>query len=198
MLRKFAIACIDHILIYSPSLESHVEHIKQILFHLLSNQLYVKGEKVWFPCSHNFIPRYIIIQEGIAMDEVKVSTVTEWPTPQTVRDLQQFLGFANFYRCFIQRFQFHCYPSHSSPTKGPQEAVLEPWMLLSQGWELCYLSASVRNPSFTKWPFLRTKHSHSEQNFDIRNRELLAVKLVLEEWWQWLEGTVHPFSFHRP
>ncbi len=42
--------------------------------------------------------RYIISQDGIQMDQGKVTVIREWPRPQTVKELQRFLCFANFYR----------------------------------------------------------------------------------------------------
>jgi len=35
------------------------------------------------------------------MDQVKVKTIQDWPEPWKVRDIQSFLGFANFYQCFV-------------------------------------------------------------------------------------------------
>jgi hypothetical protein len=53
----------------------------------------------------------LIISEGeIRMDPVKVAGVTEWPTPTTKKEVQSFLGFANFYRCFIKEFSHHVKP----------------------------------------------------------------------------------------
>ncbi|KAI2666700.1 Transposon Tf2-6 polyprotein [Labeo rohita] len=42
--------------------------------------------------------------------------------------------------------------------------------------------------------FFSHKLSPAEQNYDVGNRELLAIKLALEEWWHWLEGAKHPFT----
>jgi RNase H-like domain found in reverse transcriptase len=53
----------------------------------------------------------LIISEGeVRMDPVKVAGVTEWPTPTTKKEVQSFLGFANFYRCFIEGFSHHVKP----------------------------------------------------------------------------------------
>lgn len=41
------------------------------------------------------------VHEGVKMDETKVKAVTEWPQPTTLKELQRFRGFANFYRRFI-------------------------------------------------------------------------------------------------
>ena len=46
----------------------------------------------------------IITPDGINMDEAKVKAITAWQPPKTVRDLQKFLGFTNFYRRFIRNF----------------------------------------------------------------------------------------------
>ena len=53
----------------------------------------------------------LIISEGeVRMDPVKVAGVTEWPTPITKKEVQLFLGFTNFYRCFIEGFSHHVKP----------------------------------------------------------------------------------------
>ncbi len=43
-------------------------------------------------------------KQGVQMDDGKVTAITSWPTPQTVKELQRFLGFANFYRRFINNY----------------------------------------------------------------------------------------------
>ncbi len=46
------------------------------------------------------------------MDPIKVAGVTEWPTPKTKKELQSFLGFANYYRRFIKDFSHIAHPLH--------------------------------------------------------------------------------------
>lgn len=55
MLGKYVIAYIDDILVYSPSLESHVNQVCQVLQCLLQHQLYVKGKKVQIPSVYYII-----------------------------------------------------------------------------------------------------------------------------------------------
>ena len=47
---------------------------------------------------------YIIIESKIKMDLIKISVIKEWPTPKNVFKVQLFLGFANFYRRFIEKY----------------------------------------------------------------------------------------------
>ncbi|KAI4880514.1 hypothetical protein NFI96_007308 [Prochilodus magdalenae] len=104
MLGRFVIAYIDDILVYSPDLPTHVQHVRRVLSRLLENQLYVKGEKCEFHLSSVSFLGYIISPEGVVMDDRKITAVANWPIPNSIRELQKFLGFANFYRRFIRNF----------------------------------------------------------------------------------------------
>ncbi len=110
-LHRFVIVYIDDVLIYSRSQAEHRQHVAEVLQRLREHQLYLKAEK--FPSFHLSSVQFLgynIDRSGIQMDEGKVEAVKSWPTPTTVKKLQRFLGFANFYRRFIQN-----YSSISSP-----------------------------------------------------------------------------------
>jgi hypothetical protein len=47
---------------------------------------------------------YILTQDGIKMDLAKVKAVLDWPIPKTITEIQEFMGFANFYRRFIKGY----------------------------------------------------------------------------------------------
>ncbi len=104
MLDRWVIVYIDDILIYSNTREEHIHHVRSVLKRLMQYQLYAKAEKCEFHQTSISFLGYIISQEGVAMDERKVEAVLKWPKPQTVKELQRFLGFANFYRRFIRDF----------------------------------------------------------------------------------------------
>ncbi len=104
MLDRWMIVFIDDILIYSNTREEHIHHVRSELKRLMQYQLYAKAEKCEFHQTSISFLGYIISQEGVAMDERKVKAVLEWPKPQTVKELQRFLGFANFCRRFIRDF----------------------------------------------------------------------------------------------
>lgn len=101
MLNKWVIIYIDDILIYSDTFAQHVQQVRAVLQRLIQQQLYAKLEKCEFHQTSTSFLGYIISAEGVAMDDNKVQAVVSWPRPTTVKELQRFLGFANFYRRFI-------------------------------------------------------------------------------------------------
>ncbi len=155
------------------------------------------------------------------MDHTKVEAVKNCPHPLTIKDLQRFLGFANFYPRFIcgysdvvsvvsasftsllrQKLKRLCWTPAvvkafqklkasfcTAPTLLHPDPTI-PFIVevdASSLWVGAVLSqrrgeAPVLHPC----AFFSKKLSPAEQNYDIGNRELLAIKLVLEEWRHWL------------
>lgn len=111
---KCVVAYIDDILIYSASKSEH--RYCQVLKKLWENHLYVKGEKCEFHVNKVAFLGYIINAEGVEMSMEKIKAVQEWPIPHTIKELQHFLGFANFYRHFIRGF---------STVAGPLTSLLK-------------------------------------------------------------------------
>jgi hypothetical protein len=104
----FCAVYLDDILIYSKSRKEHIEHVKKILRKLQEAGLCVKGEKCEFMVSETTFLGFVIGRDGVRMDPVKVQAVLDWEAPQNVHDVQCFLGFANFYRRFIQGYSRKC------------------------------------------------------------------------------------------
>ncbi len=92
------------------SVYNHRHHVTQVLQRLRQHHLYLKLEKCEFHRPTVQFLDYIIGQEGIQMDQGKVTAVKEWPLPLSVKELQRFLGFANFYHRFIKDFSLHTAP----------------------------------------------------------------------------------------
>ncbi|KAL0159647.1 hypothetical protein M9458_043372, partial [Cirrhinus mrigala] len=76
----------------------------KVLQKLREYQLYLKAEKCSFHQSSIHFLGYIIDRHGVRMDEGKVDAVIFWPEPKSIKELQRFLGFANFYRRFIKGY----------------------------------------------------------------------------------------------
>ena len=223
MLNKFVFVYLDDILIFSRTLSEHTRHVQLVLNRLLENSLYVKAEKCDFHARSVAFLGYIVAEGGIQMDPAKVSAVTLWPTPENRKTLQQFLGFANFHRKFIRNYStvaspltaltspkqpfiwtsaarnaFSTLKSHFTsapilqmPDSDRQFVVEVDASDVGVGAVLSQRAAE--DSKLHPCAFFSRRLSPSEQNYDIGNRELLAVKLALEEWRHWLEGSTVPF-----
>jgi hypothetical protein len=101
-LDDFYVAYFDDILIYSKSMEEHVKHVRKVLGNLLKHGLYASLEKCQFHVEEVDFLGFVISPGGVFMEKDKVATIVDWPVPKSVHDIQIFLEFANFYRCFIQ------------------------------------------------------------------------------------------------
>jgi Reverse transcriptase (RNA-dependent DNA polymerase) len=92
------IVYMDDILIFGENQEELEERTKQVLQRLQEHNLFLKPKK----CKFNKITMEylgLIIQEGkLSMDPVKLSGIRDLPIPTTVKQVQGFIGFANFYR----------------------------------------------------------------------------------------------------
>jgi hypothetical protein len=101
LLNIMLVIYLDDILIYSISPADHPEHVREVLRRLHKHGLFVKPEKCeWGQHLVEFLGFHCSVS-GIHMDEKKVQVILDWPEPHNVRDIQLFLGFANFYHCFI-------------------------------------------------------------------------------------------------
>ncbi|KAK3566671.1 hypothetical protein QTP86_002846 [Hemibagrus guttatus] len=224
MLDQSVFVYLDDILIFSSSLQEHVKHVSKVLRHLLDNHLYVKPEKCEFHVTQVQFLGFIIKPGQIKMDPQKVQAVVDWPSPSSVKEVQHFLGFANFYRKFIRNFSSVAAPL-SALTKGNTagfywgpEAELAfnklkcrftsaPILILpnpeipftvevdaSDVGVGAVLSQRGADNKLHPCAFLSHRLTPTERNYHVGDRELLAVKLALEEWRHWLEGAKHPFQ----
>ena len=95
---------LDDILIYSMDEETHTQQVRKVLERLRENHLHAKPEKCSFHTDTVEYLGVIISPKGVSMDPEKVKAITSWPAPKSVKELQSFLGFANFYRRFIDNY----------------------------------------------------------------------------------------------
>ncbi len=100
----FIIVYIDDILIYSGSLEEHVEHLQKVFQKLKENKLYAKLEKCEFEVTKVDFLGHRITQEGLKMDYHKVKAILDWELPKSVPALRSFLELASYYCKFIKNF----------------------------------------------------------------------------------------------
>ena len=98
LLRHSVIVFFDDILIYSPSLPSHVRHIHEVLAILKAHQFYVKLSKCTFACSTVEYLGHLITGGCLKADPSKLEAMVAWPVPTTVKQLRGFLGLTGYYR----------------------------------------------------------------------------------------------------
>ncbi len=223
MVDQFIYVYLDDILIFSSSLQEHVQHVRRVLQRLLENGLFVKAEKCAFHAQSVPFLGFIVSPEGVRMDPDRVKAVVDWPTPDSRKALLRFLGFANFYRRFIRNFsqlaapltaltstkmtfrwsnaaeaaftklrgRFVSAPILRAPDPTRQFVVEVDASEVGVGAVLSQRATS--DDKVHPCAFFSHRLSPAERNYDIGNRELLAVKLALEEWRHWLEGSGVPF-----
>jgi hypothetical protein len=88
---------LDDILIFSKDLNEHRKITRRVLQILRENKLSLKPEKCEFEKTETKYLGMIVGNGQICMDPTKVQAISEWPNPKNKKELQQFLGFMNFY-----------------------------------------------------------------------------------------------------
>jgi len=92
------VAFMDNVLVGTEEEQRHDKIVKEVLRRIKENNLYVKPEKyIWKVREIDFLG-LVMGSGGIKMQEEKVAGVLEWPRPKTVKEVQKFLGLANYYR----------------------------------------------------------------------------------------------------
>ena len=213
-LNMFVTAYLDDILIYSDNEKDHEQHVKKVLGKLKEAELRVKLEKSRFHTQQVKFLGFIIKYGQIQMDKEETKAVEDWPKPEKVKDIQAFLGFANFYRNLIRSFSKITKPLNDLLKKG-----------VSWKWEKTHQQAFEHlKQKFTEEPVLTTfddtkratievdasdyamgacllqedkpiayfskTFQSAEINYDVGDKELLAVVSALQNWRIHLEGAV--------
>ena len=103
-LDQFVVVYLDDIVIYSSTLEEHVEYLQTVLTKLREHKLYVKLEKCSFAQERIKFLGHIVKHGCIKMGQEKVKAIQEWQPPANVSELRSFLGLANYYRKFVEGY----------------------------------------------------------------------------------------------
>jgi hypothetical protein len=114
----FVVCYLDDILIFSETEEEHTEHVHKVLQALQDNNLLVEPEKSHFHVKEVEFLGHVISHNEIRMDPKKIAAVSEWKRPKNLKEVQAFLGFANYYRRFIKGFSGLAIPLTNLNKKG--------------------------------------------------------------------------------
>ena len=126
-LNIFIIVYLDDIFIYTDDNgDDHVAALRWVLKQLKKYSLYANLKKCQFYQEEVWFLGYVVSSKDIRMEDKKIKIVKQWPEPQSVRDIQVFFGFANFYRRFIQGFSRIAAPLTSMlKTLGSTESLIQ-------------------------------------------------------------------------
>ena len=224
-LDNFCTAYMDDILIYSDgSLADHRQKVKQVLARLNETGLQLDLSKCEFEAKKVKYLGYIVeVGKGISMDPEKVEAIRSWATPKTKKGVRSFIGFANYYRSFIDGFAKIAKPLTDLTGKnakfewseqceeafqflkeafmrGPILAIYDPERDTrlepdASGWAAGG-SLMQYDEALKAWQpvaYLSTKHTPAECNYDIHDKELLAIVKCVDMWQAELKGLQKPF-----
>lgn len=213
----------DDILIFSPEREVHRQRTEKVVKRLAEHDLYLKAEKCEFETQETEFLGAIIRPGEVAMDPVKLQGIRGWTVPEGVKDVQSFLGFGNFYRRFIPGFSHITKPLTELTRKGQpwiwsdscQQAFDElkarfqaapilqipdaykPFQVECDASKVASGAVLRQKGSDGIWhpcAYLSKAFTETERNYQIYDRELLAIIRALEAWRHYLEGAPHPIQ----
>lgn len=220
-LDEFCHAYIDDILIFSNSIEEHEAHVKKVLSKLREIGLQADLKKCEFHVPRTKYLGFIVGVDGIAVDPDKVTTVENWETPKTLKGVQAFLGFCNFYRKFVKDYSriakpltaltkkdapFHWSPNCEDAFHRMKKTLLMAPILAhfdharqtkvetdaSDGVVAGVLSQLHDDEEWHPVAFFSETMQGAEHNYSIHDKELLAVVRALQCWRAELVGLQTP------
>ncbi|XP_026324993.1 uncharacterized protein LOC113233972 [Hyposmocoma kahamanoa] len=113
---EFCFGYLDDILVFSPSVSLHKNHLHQLFKRLSEYGVLINPAKYAWGQSEVSFQGYNVSASGTQPFDVKVQAIQEFPVPKTIKELRRFLGILNFYRSFIPK---------AAKTQAPLNVLLE-------------------------------------------------------------------------
>jgi hypothetical protein len=218
LLDVYVIIYLDDILIFSGNKDDHFWHVSKVLKRLRKHGLYANGKKCDFHSKSVDYLGHMIGPDGLQMDPAKVKVIQGWPEPWKVKDIQSFLGFANFYRQYIHNYSnivvpLTCLTQKNIPWNFDESCKLA-FLTLKQAFIsapvlthykpgcplvietdasdyalAAILSQVESNREIHLVTYLSQTFSDTELNYDTHDKKLMEIYKALKAWWHYLEGT---------
>lgn len=212
---------IDDILIYSEDPLEHWAHVRTVIEKLQVAGLQIDIKKSEFGVTETKFLGYVVTTEGFRPDPEKVAIVRDWEEPTTKTQVLSFLGFCNFYRSFLKNFGRVVRPltlltrkdGWHPFTETEREAFSKAKELLLGDNLIAHYDPTLPTRIETdasdfvaagvyyqlhgnKWrpvSFFSKTLNPAELNYEIHDKEMLAVILALANWDEMLIGVQEPF-----
>jgi hypothetical protein len=220
-LDRFCTTYLDDTLIYSDNFEEYQQYICLVLDAFAKVGLHLKPEKCEFHQQEVKYLGLILSMEGIKIDPKNIHAMQDWEPPSNLKDVRAFLGFANFYHCFIHNYShivqlltfLTCKGvpfawSMEQPmafdtlkatfTSAPILAYFDPDQdIILEIDASNYVSTSVLSQYndvniLHPMAYFSKKHSPMECNYKIYDKELMAIIRAFEEWHPELQSIINP------
>jgi len=217
---KYCQVYLDDIVVYSKTLEEHVQHVRTILKKLIKRKLVEKMSKCELHKLKISFLGHVVRKDGVETDPEKIKAVVKWQQPENVKKMQSFLGFCNYYRNFIRNFSEIAKPLFKMTSKKEKfewneeglaafhklkEMLTSPPVLTYPDHEKQFfdeydasnyaiggvLSQKVDDGSLHPIYYYSKTLSKAEVNYSITEKKLLAIKTAFTEWRHLLQSTKH-------
>ena len=214
---------IDDVMVEMETEEGHNKIVAEVIRRLEENDLYVKPEKYKWKVRKVGFLGVVIGPEGIKMEEEKVKGVMEWPTLKCIKDVQKFLDLVNYYRQFIEGFASIARPLHDMVKKDKKwdwterqekafrelkEQFTKKPVLAAPDLDIKLrvevdtldyatggvLSMECEDGLWRPVAFLSKSLNKIERNYEIHDKEMLAIIRELEAWRHLLERAQSKFE----
>jgi len=222
-LEKFCFVYLDDILVFSDTKKEHQAHVRSVLERLQAVGLQVNIRKSEFHVQETKFLGVLVGVDGLRMNPEKVSAIVNWSIPRTTKQVLSFLGFCNFYRRFIKDFARIADPLTQLTKKDRLFVWSEACQQAFEGLKNQVISAPAlrhfdpRKPSYLETDssdyvtggvlsqyddeevlhsvaFYSHKMIPAECNYEIYDKELLAILKAFENWRPELEGSAIPVT----
>jgi len=217
------IVYLDDILIYSDSLEQHQKDVAAIIRAIRRQGMKLKPSKCEFHQRETEYLGFIINNEGVKVDPIKTAAIWDWKPPTNKRGIQEFMGFCNFYRRFIEGFSRTAKPLYDRTKKdvkwewGDKEQAAfdelrqklcstpvltyfkpgRPLLVETDASKYVCSGILSQHDEDGKWrpiAYRSKTMAPAECNYDVHDKELLAIVQALKEWRRYLRGSGQHFK----
>ncbi|CAI7804709.1 unnamed protein product [Closterium sp. NIES-54] len=216
LLNECVVVYLDDTLIYSRDMKQHIEHLRRVFEILRREKFYVKLSKSEFALKKVQFLGHMVSAQGVHVDPKKIKAVRTWKTPENVKELQKFLGFANYYNRFVPQYAkiatpltnllkkntpFKLEDVHQQAMEQLKTALTSTPVLILPNPEKDYVIEADasdqavgavlmqdQGKGLQPIAYLSKKLHGAELNYPIHDKEALAIITTFKTWRCYLEG----------